>query len=70
MLTSGKEIKTQFNVMQRKMQDVKNEFGSINVIKMHYDEKVMIINVSVDICVYVASCVLRSLSCSLSEMSQ
>ena len=52
------------------MQDVKSEFCSIDVIKMHYTEKVMIINVSVDICVYVASCAVRSLCCSLSEMSQ
>ena len=70
MLTSGEEMKSQLSFMQRKMQDVKSEFCSIDVIKMHYAEKVMIINVSVDICVYVASCAVRSLSCSLSEMSQ
>ena len=59
MFTSGKEMKTQLSVTQRKMQDVKSEFSSIDVIKMHYAEKVMIINVLLDICVYVASCVLR-----------
>ena len=59
MLTSGKELKTQLSVTQQKMQNVKSEFCSIDVIKMHYAEKVIIINVSVDICVYVASCAVR-----------
>ena len=59
MLTSGEEMKTQLSVVQRKMQDVKNEFSSIDIIKMHYAEKVMIINVLLGICVYVASSVLR-----------
>ena len=59
MLTSGEEMKTQLSVMQRKVQDVKSEFSSIDVINMQYAEKVIIINVLLDICVRVASCVLR-----------
>ena len=56
MLTSGEEISTQLDVMQRKMQDVKSDFGSIDVIKMHYTKEVTL---SVDICSYVCSYVLR-----------
>ena len=41
MLTSGEEIKTQLDAMQNKMQDVQSDFGSIDVIKMHYTKKVM-----------------------------
>ena len=43
MLTSGEEIKTQLSVTQRKMQDVRSEFRSIDVIQMHYAKKVMIL---------------------------
>ena len=56
MLTSGEEIKTQLGVTQRKMEDVKSDFGSIDVIKMHYTKEVMF---SVDIRTYVAMYVLR-----------
>ena len=49
MLTSGEEIKTQLGVTQRKMEDVKSDFGSIDVIKMHYTKEVMF---SVDIRTY------------------
>ena len=59
MLTSGEEMKTQLSVTQRKVQNVKSEFSNIDVIKIHYAEKVMIINVLLDICIYVASSVLR-----------
>ena len=52
MLTSGEEIKTQLNVTQTKVQDLKSEFSNIDVIKMHYAEEVMIINVLLDIYVY------------------
>ena len=41
MLSSGEEIKTQFGVIQRKMEDVKSDFASIDVIKMHYTKEVM-----------------------------
>ena len=59
MLTSGEEMKTQLSVTQRKMQDVKNEFSSMDVIKMHYAEKVMIlIFYWTNVCMYVAGCVL------------
>ena len=51
MLTSGEEIKTQLGVTQRKMEDVKSDFGIINVIKMLYTEEVMF---SVYIRIYVA----------------
>ena len=58
-LTGGEEIKSQLSAMQRKIQDIKDEFGSIDVIKMHYTEKVMIINIfSFDIayvCTYIYS---------------
>ena len=47
MLSSGEEIKTQLGVMQRKMEDVKSDFASIDVIKMYYTKEVMF---SVDIC--------------------
>ena len=47
MFTSGEEIKTELDVLQRKMQDVKSDYGSIGVIKMHYTKEVMF---SVDIC--------------------
>ena len=52
MLTNGEEIKTQLSVTQTKVQDLKSEFSSIDVIKMHYAEEVMIINVLLDIYVY------------------
>ena len=51
MLTSGEEIKTQLGVTQRKIEDVKSNFGSIDVIKMHYTKEVMF---SVYIRTYVA----------------
>lgn len=35
IFSSGKEIETQLSIMRRKMNDVKSEFGSIDVIKMH-----------------------------------
>ena len=37
-LSSSKDLETQLSIMQRKMSDVKSEFGSIDVIKMHYIE--------------------------------
>ena len=37
-LSNSKDLETQLSIMQRKMSDVKSEFGSIDVIKMHYIE--------------------------------
>ena len=60
MLTSGEEIKTQLGVTQRKMEDVKSDFASIDVIKMHYTKEVMFtVDTCMYVCMYVATYVLR-----------
>ena len=42
VLSSGKEIETQLSIMRRKMNDVKSEFGNIDVIKIHCIEEVKV----------------------------
>ena len=37
-LSSSEDLETQLSIMQRKMSDVKSEFGSIDTIKMHFTE--------------------------------
>ena len=37
---TGEDIESQLKMMQRKMLDVKNEFGSIDVIKQHWTGEV------------------------------
>ena len=51
--SSSEEIETQLSVMQRKMHDIKGEFSSIDVIKMHLTEVVMITNIYP--CMYVCN---------------
>ena len=38
-LSSSEDLETQLSIMQRKLSDVKSEFGSIDIIKMHYTEE-------------------------------
>ena len=37
---SGEDIEAQLKIMQRRMFDVKNEFSSIDVIKLHWSDEV------------------------------
>ena len=37
-LSSSEDLETQLSIMQSKMSDVKSEFGSIDIIKMHFTE--------------------------------
>ena len=39
-LSSSEDLETQLSNIQRKMCDVRSEFGSIDIIKMHYTEEV------------------------------
>ena len=48
-LSSSEDLETQLSIMQRKLSDVKSEFGSIDIIKMHYIEEV-------SECVCIVSC--------------
>ena len=39
-LSGDEDMETQLKIMESKMQDVKSEFVSIDVIKMHFTEEV------------------------------
>ena len=41
-LHGSENLESQLKVMQRKMQNVKSEFGSIDIIKLHWTEEVCV----------------------------
>ena len=46
-LSSSEDLETQLSNIQRKMCDVRSEFGSIDIIKMRYTEEVSFVYIGI-----------------------